>query len=69
MRNLVSEKVEKLLNVWMNEQVNKKGSVISGIALRKIACSLYENLVSHKEDASAHTSDFHASKDWLAKFI
>ncbi|XP_014454460.1 tigger transposable element-derived protein 1 [Alligator mississippiensis] len=62
------DKVEKLLNLWINEMTNTKGAVVDGTAFTAKALSLYKH-VAGSEGESSDTNPFTASRGWLYRFV
>jgi len=65
-RNPLLEKIEKMLAIWVEDQIKEKKTVNSRIIHTK-ALKLYEHLrQGHRDSSSAEP--FAASKGWLDKF-
>lgn len=66
-RNPIIEKMEKLLNLYI-ENENKKNQPLSNASLRAKALSIYDRLCQ-EEGVDPATEPFQASVGWYAKFI
>ncbi|KAG0710711.1 Tigger transposable element-derived protein 1 [Chionoecetes opilio] len=67
-RDPLLEKMEKILNRWISEQVDQRKSNVDGIAIREKARSIYDHLAEKEPSGSSPAPGFIASHGWFHRF-
>ncbi|KAG0720095.1 Tigger transposable element-derived protein 1 [Chionoecetes opilio] len=62
------EKMEKILNRWISEQVDQRKSNVDGVAIREKARSIYDHLAEKEPSGSSPAPGFIASHGWFHRF-
>ncbi|KAG0728361.1 Tigger transposable element-derived protein 1 [Chionoecetes opilio] len=67
-RDPLLEKMEKILNRWISEQVDQRKSNVDGVAIREKARSIYDHLAEKEPSGSSPAPGFIASHGWFHRF-